>query len=171
MGKSKGSANEVKVAKSLGIWLYTDAKALHRSRGSGSMFHHGAIDECGDISPLRQGLYWPLSVECKKVETTCRIELLVKHGVKSQLYRWYIKNQREAHVAKRFPILIFSRNNFGQLCIMKDVVKCIRNVRPVWSVCFGVKRFIIVNLDDLTSQINSQKFLKNIKHILEKRYE
>jgi len=122
--KSKGSAYERVTARQLSQWLYGNTTSLYRSRASGALFTKSSfVSEVGDISPIKTSVYFPFCIECKNRETGCGIDSLLIKGDKSELYKWFSRNEADAATANLFPLLIFKQNYAPTMVLFRQLGK------------------------------------------------
>lgn len=167
----KGGRFEVKVARLLGEWLYLDKKALYKSRGSGAMYTRGGSDiDIGDISPMKPNIYWPFCVECKAREVDCSFDVLIRNGKKSNLVKWFLKNEQEALDNNLFPLLIFKKNHLGEFVMfrwpsLKIPVDFENPKIPSLTIVYFGKgyEFYICELTSFVNSINSTIFMNSLK--------
>lgn len=162
---SKGNSFERSVARDLGSWLFNDKKSLYRSRGSGSLFTRGTFrTEISDISPIRTGLYYPLCIECKNREgVDCDPSSLIKQGINSQLYKWFIKNEKDAGSGKLFPMLIFKKNFMGTYVLFRRIGLSMDEFQITAFRFYRPDILYLAKLDLFMSYINGPKFLDYLK--------
>lgn len=103
-GKNKGGNFERKVAKQLSEWGGVE---FHRTPMSGALHWDGDTRVISDIVPP-QGLVWPFSIECKKVEYDWSFSNFIE-GTSLFWEHWkqaYGDAEREGLI----PLLVFSKN-------------------------------------------------------------
>lgn len=121
IGKTKGNAEERKVAKQLSEWFFDDPNVLRRHPDSGMT----KIAYCGDVVPVKQLIdyweySWPFIVE---VKTGYKDFLPTFYNYK-KITEWYEKAYQEGLINNQPIVLLIVRIKFKpQLLITNYYIK------------------------------------------------
>lgn len=103
--KKKGNSFELKVAKMLTEW---SGEEFHRTPMSGALHWENDNRVLSDIVPPQTLLGWPLSIECKKVETSWEFSSLIEGT--ALFWRHWEQCWEDSQRENMIPMLIFNKN-------------------------------------------------------------
>ena len=105
-GKTKGNAEERKIAKMISQWFFNDQYVLKRSSDSGAL----KTTYCGDVVPAKQLIDfwtygWPFTIEVK----TGYEQHLPTFYNSSQVVKWFHKAYKESFINNQNTVLLITR--------------------------------------------------------------